>query len=340
MHALDVLALRPFVDAYLEALLELRYSDVLRSPCFGYGRGGIAYALLRAGTLRGDRALITRAHAWATAGVRTARRFRLRGWPKSSFSRGLAGLHAIEALASRAMNDDASSRAELQAFVAASRRGRGTMELFQGLAGRLAGAAIVARRCADPSVIALGDELAARIVAALHANRLALPPDGIAHGTPGALLGALAWNAVRPSLPARDLVPALRAQHPYRARNPGWAWGHAGMALLFARAYQQFQEPAFLRWARAAGERACVPLRSPFLVDGLAGVAYCLRALADVDADGPWLTRAIALAHQAIAQGDVPARCPYGVWSGLSGVFCLALDLEHGASVGFPGIEA
>lgn len=336
-----------FVDEYLDALRALRPAEVGRAPCFGYGRGGVAYTLLKAGTLRADPALVASARRWAAAGIRGARRLHARGWPRSSFSRGLTGLHAIHALAAHAGGDDTACRRELQRFVEAARRGRGSLELFQGLAGRLAGAAIVMRGRPDPAVRALGDELAARIVGALEGPAAGLPPRGVAHGRPGVVLAALAWQAVSGSRPEDALGRAVVAAHAAGVTAPAappradWAHGQAGMALLFARASVQLGDPRFLAWAReAAAQARALPSSGASLLCGGAGVAYGLLAVAAADPEGPWREAAWEIAGQVLAHIDVPADAPFGVWSGLGGVCCLALDLIHGTEAGFPGVEA
>ncbi len=336
-----------FVDEYLDVLRTLQPHEVGRSPCFGYGRGGVAYTLLKAGTLRADPALVRAAARWAAAGVQSGRRFRLRGWPRASFSRGLTGLHAIGALAARAAGDEAACRRELRRFVDSARRARGSIELFQGMAGRLAGAAIVMRGVPDPEVRALGDELAARILGALEARASRLGPDGLAHGWAGVVLGALAWQAVSRTLPEDALRRAVLAAHPYRVSpsnaqlQADWAHGHAGMALLFARAHVQLGDRRFLAWAReAAAQALALPGRGLRILDGAPGIAYGLLAVAAADPGGPWRDAAHAIAGRTLADVDLPGANPYGVWSGLGGVCCLALDLLHETDAGFPGVEA
>lgn len=340
-----------FVEAYLDALRTLRPGEVARSPCFGYGRGGVAYTLLKAGVLRDDPALVLSAKRWAVAAIHAGRQFHMRGWPKASFSRGLTGLHAIHALAAHAADDDAACRRELRRFVETARRARGSIELFQGMAGRLAGAAIVMRRISDPGVRALGDELAAKIVAALEARAVRLVLQGVAHGEPGVVLAALAWQDVSRALPEDALARAVIALHPYDVsalvdrRRMDWAHGHAGMAHLFARAYVQLGDRRFLAWAReaaaqAAAQAVALPNTGVSLLDSAPGIAYSLLAVAAADPEGPWRDAAWTIAAQVLARVGVPAHDPYGVWSGLGGVCCLALDLIHDTFAGFPGVEA
>ena len=342
-HADIVAAATAFVDSYLDALRALSPEEVGRTPCFGYGRGGVAYTLLKAGTLRGDRTLVRAAKRWAAAGLRSGRTFHLRGWPKHSFGRGLTGLHAIAALAAHAEGDVAACRRELRRFVESSRRARGRLDLLQGLAGRLAGAAVVMRRIPDPGVRALGDELAERILAALAARAVRLRPRGLAHGWAGVALAALSWQAAVGTLPRRGLCSAVLA-----ARREGsipkwtdWAHGDAGMALLFARAYVQLGDRRFLAWAREAAARAHAERRRGFsVIDGAPGVAYCMLAVAAADPEGPWRDAAWEIAGRIFSYIDVPDFFPYGAWSGLGGICCLALDLIHETEAGFPGVEA
>jgi len=338
-----------FVDGYLEALRTLQPGDVGRAPCLAYGRGAVAYTLLKASFLRGDRTLLAAARRWAAVSLRSARRSHVWQWPKASFSRGLTGLHALQALAAHAGNDHAACRRELRRFVESSRRGRGSIELFQGMAGRLAGAGIVLRRIPDPAVRALGDDLAARILAALEARgpRPAPLGRGVVHGWPGVVLSVLAWQAVSRSLPEDVLRRAVLSAHPYDVASPyfrwqvDWAHGHAGMAQLFARAYGQLGDRRFLAWARAAAARAYVqPLRGGGLLDGNLGIAYAMLAVAAVDPEGPWRDVAWTLAGHVLASADLPEHHPYGLWYGLGGVCCLALDLLHETDGAFPGIEA
>jgi Lanthionine synthetase C-like protein len=271
----------------------------------------------------------------------------MRGWPRAAFSRGLTGLHAIHALAARAVGDNASCQRELGRFVEIARRARGSIELFQGAAGRLAGAAIVLRHVPDLRVRALGDALAAKIVGALEARAVQLVPLGVAHGQPGVVLAALAWQAVAKSLPEDALARAVLATYPYdvstldRRRRVDWAHGHAGMAHLFARAYIQLGDPRFLMWAReAAAQAAAQPIAGASVLDSAPGLAYCLLAVAEADPEGPWRDEAWKVAGEVFARIELPAAAPYGVWSGLGGVCCLALDLLHETSAGFPGVEA
>jgi Lanthionine synthetase C-like protein len=336
-----------FIDVYIDALCALRQDEVAGSPCFGYGRGGVAYTLLKAGLLCADRALVLSAKQWAVAGIRAGRQFRLRGWPKASFSRGFTGLHAIHALAAHAGGDDAACRRELRRFVDTTRRARGSIELFQGMAGRLAGAAIVMRGLPDPEVRALGDELAAKILGALEAPAIGIASHGVAHGRPGVVLGVLAWQAVSRSLSEDALVRAVAALYPYDVttlvgrQRVNWAHGHAGMAHLFARAYVELGDRRFLGWAReAAAQVTAEPSPGSSILDSDPGIAYSLLAVAAADPEGPWRDVAWTVVGQVLARVTLPAHAPYGVWSGLGGVCCLALDLVHETSAGFPGIDA
>jgi hypothetical protein len=53
-----------------------------------------------------------------------------------------------------------------------------------------------------------------------------------------------------------------------------------------------------------------------------------------------WRDLAWTIAGEVFSYVDLPDFAPYGVWSGLGGVCCLALDLVHGTDAAFPGVEA
>src|SRR5262249_53428272 len=108
--------------------------------------------------------------------------------------------------------DNTVCRRELRRFVETARRGRGSIELFQGMAGRLAGAAIIMRTIPDPEVRVLGDLFATKILGALE-GPARLAPQGMAHGQPGVVLAALTWQAVSGALPKAALAHAVTAAH-------------------------------------------------------------------------------------------------------------------------------
>lgn len=193
---------------------------------------------------------------------------------------------------------------------------------------------------------ALGNEFAAKIVGALE-GPVALEPQGMAHGQPGVVLAALTWQAVSGALPKAALARAVTAAHSdglaalVARRRPDWAHGYAGMAHLFARAYLQLGDRRFLAWAREAAVQAIeLPNGGRSLLCSASGIVYSLLAVAAADPEGPWRDAAWTVAGQVFARVDVPAKTPYGVWSGLGGVCCLALDLIHETDAGFPGVEA
>jgi hypothetical protein len=166
-------------------------------------------------------------------------------------------------------------------------------------------------------------------------------PRGLIHGWPGVAFALVQWYRVTGFLPDADyLVEAMRAMHPYEAGG-GWKYGSAGMALLFARAYQCSRDQVFRDWAIEAAAKA-VPLRNfdaSIFLGGCVGTAYCLLAVDEIDRDGPWRDHARDIAVNAISVVEPPPE-PYGVWGGLSGLYCLTDDLLHDTRRGFPGIES
>jgi len=314
---------------------------VRRSPCLGWGRGGVGYVLYRAGRDRRSRPLLDRAARWAAAGVRSALPFQLRGWPRTSYSRGLAGLYALTAMIAEARGDATARERAIVRFLEINHRARGTIDLFSGTAGRLAGVAILHRRCPDPRLVALGDRMAAGLIPRLARREQRLVSNGLAHGWPGVALGLLAWHRVSPTVPPAALHAALEALHDHAPDGPGWAHGHAGTAMLWARAHAQLGDRRYLAWARAAGETAFATSAGGFeLMVGAPGTAFGLLAVADVDPSGSWRERAWILAARAIGGLIVPDADPYGLWGGLSGLYCLADDLARGGPAEFPIIDA
>ena len=326
---------KSFLRIYLDELLELEPDMVRRAPCLGYGRGGVAYALLRSSTIGGRHDVLPAAARWASAGIRSAHPFRLAGWPKASYSRGLAGLYAITAMIARARGDDATRDKAITRFVEVNRSARGSIELFQGAAGRLAGTAILYRQIPDPRLRDLGDHLADQLVRALRQRTARLAPTGVAHGWSGVVLGLLQWERVTDDVIAEQLRTITPA-----AEGPGWAHGHAGIALLFARAFRRLGDRRHLDAARTAGEQAYVTVDDLSLVKGATGIAYSMLALAEIDPSGPWRQRLHQIVNRALATLEVPDKDPYGVWGGLSGLYCLLTDLVHDVPSAFPGIEA
>ena len=64
-----LIAAREFVDMYLDALRTLQPDEIVHSPCFGSGSGGVAYTLLKPGLIYRDRSLLLAAKQWAAAAI-------------------------------------------------------------------------------------------------------------------------------------------------------------------------------------------------------------------------------------------------------------------------------
>lgn len=176
---------------------------------------------LRAGVTYERKDLLAHGIRWVRAGQRTAAKFHLRGWPKSSFSRGFAGLYAIEARLAHAQDDRTTHDRAIDRYIATCRAGRGSIELYQGTAGRLAGTAVLYRTIPDPRLRCLGDELADKLANAL-AHRRPTLPRGIAHGWPGVALALLEWEHAGTSH-ATVLRHALAKMTSVELPVPGWA---------------------------------------------------------------------------------------------------------------------
>jgi serine/threonine-protein kinase len=187
------------------------------------------------------------------------------------------------------------------------------------------------------------------------------PNLGFAHGRAGIFHALLSWSiACGRALPtafARHLdrlaadvertgtMGAPRAQLPGQgaALARSWCNGAAGLALLWARAYEHAPRAAYLGRARAAAtfvldEVAGAP---GHLCCGLAGRAYALLAMERIE-PGRWIARAEAMAAAAttavLAQRSA---WPNGLLTGYPGLVCLARELDAAPAdrIGFPLVE-
>jgi Lanthionine synthetase C-like protein len=322
----------------------------VRHPGLLSGRGGVAYGLWRAGVAHGDPAMLRAALRWtelALAAHRRGRIWRPRPW---SLQLGYTGYHFVRARIATALGDRRLRREAVDAFAASAARvlGRGSPDLYEGAAGGLAGAAILAREAGgrDPTLASLGGALARCVLAELRRPvRRSSRYAGMAYGRGGLALAALEWSHAsgRP-LPAwlwSRLRGMCRTPGPYRATG-SWCNGPPGLIAAWGLAFELSGEPLFLATARDLGRDAATrALPVPTLCCGPPGIAYSLLALHRVDPDAGWRTRAEVHALAALAlEPDFRYRHAYGLTKGKTGVLCLALDLLSGTHAGVPGIQS
>ena len=337
-----------FVSLYLSELLQVRPTEVRDEPCLAYGSGGIAYALCRTAVRACDICrpkLLASARKWIQRSLVAAQTLTYPDWPRHSFSRGFAGLYATGAMIESLSNRPAPARRFIGLYLARVRRSFRSPELFEGAAGHLAGIAMLLMLpWSDAETRKLqrtGDAIARRLITRLRKPTASLSRAGIAHGRAGLVLALVQWLAWSKSIDRNEvgaLVGACRAQR----NNPFWANGSAGMVQLFALAERALPNRGFKSRARTQALRSVAAADSghPMVIDGPPGIALALLELASVDPSGAWRRRARNVMKSTLARLEVPEQRIYGLWGGLSGLYCLALDLQYGSWSGFPGLGA
>lgn len=347
--------IRGIVRRYLGEVRDLPFAELRRRQrppysAIAFGAAGIACAHFRAALATGERAEAAAAARWSRDAARFA------GHPEAlasggdpeiyfqpaSLPYGHPGLTLVAALADAALGRSparsiARFAVEVQPFMEPG--------LIEGTAGHLLGALLLHRHTSDPRLPALADQLAGRLLSSTLWHRL--PTPGIAHGRAGVLLALAEWARVR----SRALPEPVFAVLGRLARAPfagvpsnmqrSWCNGAAGLALLWSSFYRLTGERSHLERARRMA-RACDRENQRAVGDlccGLGGWSYAQLAVARVDPDGPWRTRALALADRAIDQ--LRSVWPNGLYKGYPGLVCLAFDLlGPGDPLGFPLCEA
>lgn len=359
--------------AYLRAARGMSFAELRarQEPPWAnipFGGSGIACALWRSRS-RSREARLRDAEAWLAAAAGTARQ-RLAchhrghgaqdlGWSLYYAADGIALLQLLiahEHPTRRAFRD------QLPRFLAHCRRKRGgPSELLQGTAGYLAATTLLYRRSGEPRALAVADALAGDLLDRgprarhgwVHAPRL-----GLGHGRAGTFFALLGWSqAAARELPAwlfdglgklaDDVERGGRLGAPPEMPGPvmqrSWCSGAAGLALLWARAYEHSGGPAYLARARAMAGRLMEHTAAVGnLCCGLGGRAYALLALDRIDPDGGWFAHAQRLAARAAAMMlAAPGGWPNGLYHGYPGLVCLADDLRRprGKRLGFPLVE-
>jgi hypothetical protein len=337
-----------YVRSYLGEVEGIRYSDVPAlqpAPFAGLARGagGIAYMLWRLGHARSAR-------AWLDA-LRADRRPAAYAYAKfrpiaSSYMYGRGGLTWVNAL----VDGSAKPRA-ITAYIRAARSASSKLAFMEHAAGHLTATRLLLAHAEHPALRALGDELAARVLAGARSRArrpwTARDAYGFAYGWPGMLHALVAWHRfVGRPLPAwlaeavRRLATVAPADGvPDRDFAASWCNGAAGTTLLWTEAFAVTGDELFLDAARTMARAAlAVDERRNYLCCGLGGVAYALLALARIDGCGPWLEQAREVGLRAV--DPVPLHWPNGLYLGHPGLVCLATDLASDTPRGFPAIEA
>jgi hypothetical protein len=369
MQVHDVLAAH--LEDYFELLSRLSYPDLERRQhgfhaSLAYGAAGVAYACWHTALALGEPELLDEAARWLGA-TRGRERDRLsflvplselRERPAYHFLFGEAGLVFVRALVAHTRGEDAGRAAALARFAELGRESRrGSPELYNGLAGCLAGTAILAAYTGEAGLKELGAELAADL-----AGRAALDEGGeafvwpelrglgLSHGSAGPYLALLLHSVATGSPLPEGFASALKALLglalatptrlcPDESHHAMLCNGFSGLAFLAARAHRALGGEGLLGAAKEVASRALARTSDlPDLCCGRAGAAYACLALAGVDPEGPWRGQAtdLALSTLLCQREDWPTL---GLYTGEAAIPCLAASLLTGIGGGPPGLD-
>jgi hypothetical protein len=349
-------------EDYFDRLSALSFEEMARRQTgfyssLAFGASGIAYAFWHgARLLEGDPELLEQAERWSREAVaRQHHRLaflvpgsQIAERPPGHFLFGLAGVYFVRALVAISRQDRKARARALARFADLARSSRaGSPELYNGVAGCLAGTAILFSQAGTEALRALGDELAADLL-----GRAVPSPDGayrwpelrgdgLAHGGAGPFLALLLWRSASGFALPGWVHSALQHLLDGAARDPqgvcpaeyqSWLCnGLTGLVCLAAEARRVLEDPAFLDLGRTLAGRMLAGVRSePDLCCGRAGVASACLALARVDPGGPWReqARGLTLSTLLAEPGDWFSA---GLFAGEAAVPCLALLLALGA---------
>ncbi len=364
----DVLA--GYVEDYFEALSGLSYGDLEgRQHGFhaslAFGAAGIAYACWHTALVLEEPELLDEAERWlaATQGRERDRLSflvplsELRERPASHFLFGEAGLVFVRALVSHARQDEAALASAITRFAELSRASReGSPELYNGVAGCLAGTAILMAYTGDARLRELGAELASDLAGRAVSDERGrfLWPElrglGLSHGSSGPYLALLIHSVAAGSrlpewyAPSVEKLLRLALATPSRlcpraSQHAMLCNGFAGLSVLSARAYGVLGGQGLLEGARQAGLLALATTSGkPDLCCGRAGVAYGCLALSRVDPEGPWKAKAADLALSTLLCEREEWR-KAGLYGGEAAIPCLASSLIAGIATGLPALD-
>ena len=368
MQVNDVLA--AYVEDYFESLSSLSYADIEHRQhgfhaSLAYGAAGVAYACWHTALVLEEPELLEEAERWlaATQGREQDRLSflvplsELRERPPSHFLFGEAGLVFVRALVSHARQDKAAWDTAITRFTELSRASRGgSPELYNGVAGCLAGTAILLEYTGDARLRELGAELTGDLAgrAVFDEEGMFLWPElqglGLSHGSSGPYLALLIQSVAAGSplpewyAPSVEKLLRLALATPSRlcpsaSHHAMLCNGFAGLALLGARSYQELGGQGLLEAARQAGLLAiAADSDRPNLCCGRAGVAYTCLALSRVDPEGPWKTKATDLALSTLLCEREEWR-KAGLYGGEAAIPCLASSLLTGTATGLPALD-
>lgn len=368
-------------DTYLRGVLNrLRDVDapaglVAPTASVGFGAAGIAYVFYRAALIRDDGESLDAADRWCQVALRrlpelgafqsAALHLGARTAPPGSLLYGEAGVHLVRMLIGRARDDAREMRSGLRDFLAVAMPPAVNRDLASGLAGTLAGCALLAETLAGSAVrvealAATGEHLDAALrneTATDRADAGGPAYLGLLHGEAGTLYARLRWAEAC----GRPPDEALRARLEHLAgrailSGAGSAWpltrtgggalagichGSAGYVLLWRLAYRLLGDHRYAVTAERAAEHTWARRMAtlPHLCCGLAGQAMALLSVAALTSDRRWRQRAHVLAGRAVVYATAEQARPNSLIKGDVGVALLLLDLERPQHATAPLLE-
>ncbi len=337
------------------------------------GGSGIAYTLWKAACLLDDPEWLHHARFWidhVAAAVEDERTMTLPEDPEQtagleigdSFFLGNRGVSFVQVLVAYTEDNPLLLKRAMREFIQPESRRLKIQELFQGIAGRLLGTALLFAETGDDRFRDYGNSLAGDLLETADAasgfnpwqrNKLL----GFAHGRAGNYYALLKWSQETGYAPPDWVWAALRKYaQSGRKKDHGISWpidesnekkymntwcnGAPGLILLWSLAYEVCEDALFLDTARAAAEYTLHEQehRLGGLCCGAAGVSYAFLALSRIDPHGPWLHHAHRYCDLAV-QGVKDPYARLSLYRGSAGVICLMLDMQNPEEAMMPTVE-
>jgi serine/threonine-protein kinase len=333
-----------------------------------HGMAGTAFGLYRLAMLRDDSRLLALAAGWCELARHGAMHRGAFHNPRQGLGASVAGAVAplftasgvllVDAHIAQATGQWARMAAIIREYCALDVATEPRIELGQGIAGALLGAAQLLE-CAPPELVTprrtlltFGRALAQRLDAALPAlegfpsRPGPLQNSGIVHGWGGVLYALLRWQRAEGVAlthgAAGALVRLCRLAEP-RGRGvqfphvsgtgrhhdiPGWCNGPSGLVHLWVLAAQVTGHRRYEAMAERCGWSAWEAAdRMPDLCCGLAGRSYALLALHRMSGQAAWLGRARELQQRAARPFPRGASGRLSLYKGALGAAVLEQDL-------------
>jgi len=338
---------------------------------FNSGASGVAYALWKAACLLEEPKWLNYARLWIENTAAMPPDAATYEMPEekgtvaeidvdNSFFHGNRGVAFVRMLVAWAQNDEHTLNVALNEWAKPETKVLKVQDALQGRPGRLIGNAILYNETRDEFLLEHGNEIADALLECSRVQDTDVPWGnnhtlGMAHGRGGIYYSLLLWSKTTGyKLPEwvrehtlRFAESGIEQKHgiswPIDERAPdrymdSWCNGAPGLIHLWATAYVLFGDDVFLETARKAGEYCAAKedYTLGHLCCGAAGAAYGMLALHKIDPGGPWLEHAARFADTA-ASAKLISPYPLGLYTGVSGIACLMLDMESPEAACQPG---